>query len=31
MQTAEEKQTWWKEYYEVNRGDLHKVEFLRVV
>jgi SNF2 family DNA or RNA helicase len=31
LQTAEDKQNWWRDYYNRERGSLHKVEFLRVV
>ncbi|KAL6710401.1 hypothetical protein ACN47E_009347 [Coniothyrium glycines] len=30
-QTAEQKIAWWKEVYETQRGDLHRMIFLRVV
>ncbi|KAH7063453.1 SNF2 family N-terminal domain-containing protein [Macrophomina phaseolina] len=30
-QTSEEKSAWWKEFFETHKGDLHKVEWKRVV
>lgn len=31
LQTAEEKSAWWKEFYEENRGDLHRIVWHRIV
>lgn len=31
LQTAEEKNAWWKEYYEEKKGDLHRVKWKRIV
>ncbi|KAF2199121.1 hypothetical protein GQ43DRAFT_347720, partial [Delitschia confertaspora ATCC 74209] len=31
LQTAEEKQAWWKEKFEENRGVLHRMMFYRIV
>jgi SNF2 family DNA or RNA helicase len=31
LQTSEEKNRWWKEYYTENRGVLHQVHFLRII
>lgn len=31
IQTAAERQNWWDRYYNDQRGDLHRIDFLRVV
>ncbi|OJD35651.1 dna repair protein rad5 [Diplodia corticola] len=31
LQTSEEKNRWWKEHYEAEKGPLHRVEWRRVV
>lgn len=31
LQTAEDKQRWWREFYEREKGSLHRIRFLRVV
>ncbi|KAL1628748.1 hypothetical protein SLS54_001436 [Diplodia seriata] len=31
LQTSEEKNRWWKEHFEENKGPLHRVEWRRVV
>ncbi|KAL1633803.1 hypothetical protein SLS56_002682 [Neofusicoccum ribis] len=31
LQTAEEKNDWWRRHFEDNKGDLHRVEWKRVV
>jgi len=31
LQTRHEREVWWRQFYEENKGPLHGVEFLRVV
>ncbi|QDS73153.1 hypothetical protein FKW77_001974 [Venturia effusa] len=31
LQTRQERESWWQQFYEENKGTLHRVDYLRVV